>query len=264
MEPVVVVDGSNVIHASAGSRRFFSVARVKNVIGKLSKLGYTYKIGMKGKTYKYIMYHADEDEISDADKAALEKLVNDLEVSLLDAEQDDRWIHLAAIEFDGYILSHDQFRDEIEQWEEEGRHDIVEEIKKQAWNCNFLKTHLSSICHLSPVRNPALTPHQTPRRTTSLLILRVSPMNQERTWTYGENRFQKKRSKRPLLNLMCLLRTLLKRPMCRCCFGSKRVVGMRFNCHLTPHLVGFFFAECVELTSESASILEKFLENTSS
>ncbi len=25
---------------------------------------------MKGKTYKYIMYHAEEDEISDADKAA--------------------------------------------------------------------------------------------------------------------------------------------------------------------------------------------------
>ncbi len=71
----------------------------------------------------------------------LEKLVNDLEVSLLDAEQDDRWIHLAAIEFDGYILSHDQFRDEIEQWEEEGRHDIVEEIKKRRVELQFFEEH---------------------------------------------------------------------------------------------------------------------------
>ena len=90
MEPVVVVDGSNVIHANAGTRKYFSVARVKNVIGKLSKLGYTYKIGMKGKTYNYILYHAEEDEINEEDKSTLEKLVNDLEVSLLDAEQDDQ------------------------------------------------------------------------------------------------------------------------------------------------------------------------------
>lgn len=149
MEPVVVVDGSNVIHANAGSRRFFSVARVKNVIGKLSKLGYTYKIGMKGKTYNYIMYHAEEDEINEDDKSALEKLVNDLEVSLLDAEQDDRWIHLAAIEFDGYILSHDQFRNEIEQWEEEGRHDIVEEIKKRRVELQFFED--TPIFDLPPV-----------------------------------------------------------------------------------------------------------------
>lgn len=145
----MVVDGSNVIHANAGSRRFFSVARVENVIGKLNTLGYTYQIGMKGKTYKYIMYHAKEDEISEEDKSKLETLVNDLEVSLLDAEQDDRWIHLAAIEFDGYILSHDRFRDEIEQWEEEGRHDVVEEIKKRRVELQFFED--TPIFDLPPV-----------------------------------------------------------------------------------------------------------------
>ena len=149
MAPVVVVDGSNVIHANAGTRRYFSVARVENVIEKLTKLGYTYKFGMKGKTYKYIMYHAEEDEISKEDKSRLEELVNDLKISLLDADQDDRWIHLAAVEFDGYILSHDQFRDEIEQWEEEGRHDLVEEIKKRRVELQFFED--TPIFDLPPV-----------------------------------------------------------------------------------------------------------------
>jgi hypothetical protein len=39
----VVVDGSNVIHANLGSKKYFSVNRVKNVIEKLKKLGYTYQ-----------------------------------------------------------------------------------------------------------------------------------------------------------------------------------------------------------------------------
>ena len=196
MEPVVVVDGSNVIHANAGTRKYFSVARVKNVIGKLSKLGYTYKIGMKGKTYNYIMYHAEEDEINEEDKSTLEKLVNDLEVSLLDAEQDDRWIHLAAIEFDGYILSHDQFRNEIKQWEEEGRHDIVEEIKKRRVELQFFED--TPIFDLPPVVGEESDVHSPldAEKDIKPVAPESFPKNQERTWTYGGSRSQKKRTKK--------------------------------------------------------------------
>ncbi len=64
-------------------------------------------------------------------------------------------------------------------------------------------------------------------------------MNQGEDLDVWENRFQKKRSKRPLLNLMCLLRTYPEETHVPMLLRLKRVVGMRFNCHLTPHLVGF-------------------------
>jgi hypothetical protein len=139
MEPVVVVDGSNAIHANFGSQKVFRVARIQNVIGKLKKLGYSYKIGMKSGTHHYIMNKSTHDEISEADKEVLQSLVDNLEVTLLNAKKDDRWIHLAAIEFDGYILSHDQFRNEIQQWKEEGRSDIAEEILKRRVELGFFE-----------------------------------------------------------------------------------------------------------------------------
>jgi homoserine trans-succinylase len=92
---------------------------------------------MKGGTYNYIMKSATEEEISEADKLELQKLIENLEVSLLNSSKDDRWIHLAAIEFDAYILSHDQYRDEIKQWEEEGRTEIAEEVNKRRIELEF-------------------------------------------------------------------------------------------------------------------------------
>lgn len=131
MRSVVVVDGSNVIHANIGSKRFFDVKRVENVIAKLEEKGYTYHIGMKHGTYKYAMHTATEDEISDADKATLKDLAESLHIHMLNADRDDRWLHLAAIEFDAYILSNDQFRNELDQWREEGREDIATEVEKR-------------------------------------------------------------------------------------------------------------------------------------
>ena len=62
----VVVDGSNVITANIGEKTFFRVNRIINVINKLKKLGYTYKVGMKAKTYNYITHHAPEEKIDEA------------------------------------------------------------------------------------------------------------------------------------------------------------------------------------------------------
>ncbi|MDB2320085.1 FHA domain-containing protein [Candidatus Poseidoniales archaeon] len=134
---VVVVDGSNVIHANIGTKKCFKVQRIKNVIEKLKKLGYTYKVGMKKGTYHFIMNKATEEQISEADKTELATLIDSLEVSLLNSSKDDRWIHLAAIEFDGYILSHDQFRDEIAKWEEEGRGDIAKQVAERRIDLEF-------------------------------------------------------------------------------------------------------------------------------
>jgi len=133
----VLVDGSNIIHANIGSRKYFSVNRLKNVIEKIKKLGYTYKVGMKGGTYNYIMTKASDDEISEEDKNELKNLVETLEVSLLNSSKDDRWIHLAAIEFDAYILSHDRFRDEIKYWEDAGKPEIAEEVKNRRIELEF-------------------------------------------------------------------------------------------------------------------------------
>ena len=104
VKSTVVVDGSNVITANIGEESSFRVNRIINVIEKLKKLGYTYKIGMKAKTYKYILYHAPEDKINETDKKILTKLVEDLEISLLGKDAEDHWLHL-LIEFDAYILS---------------------------------------------------------------------------------------------------------------------------------------------------------------
>ena len=134
---VVVVDGSNVIHANIGTKKCFKVERIKNVIDKLKKLGYTYKVGMKKGTYHFIMNKATEEQISETDKMELVSLIDNLEVSLLNSSKDDRWIHLAAIEFDGYILSHDQFRDEIAKWEEEGRSDIAKQVAERRIELEF-------------------------------------------------------------------------------------------------------------------------------
>jgi hypothetical protein len=133
----VVVDGSNVITANIGEKTFFRVNRIINVINKLKKLGYTYKVGMKAKTYNYIIHHAPEEKIDEADKKTLLELYENLEISLLNKDADDHWLHLGAIEFDAYILSHDKFRKEIEHWEEEGRHDFAEEIKNRRITLEF-------------------------------------------------------------------------------------------------------------------------------
>lgn len=133
----VVVDGSNVITANIGEETYFRVHRIINVINKLKKLGYTYKVGMKAKTYNYIIHHAPEEKISEEDKNILIDLVDKLEISLLNKEADDHWLHLGAIEFDAYILSHDKFRKEIEHWEGEGRHDLAEEIKNRKVTLEF-------------------------------------------------------------------------------------------------------------------------------
>ena len=135
----VVVDGSNVITANIGEKAFFRVNRIINVINKLKKLGYTYKVGMKAKTYNYIIHHAPEDKIDEADKKTLIELHENLEISLLNKDADDHWLHLGAIEFDAYILSHDKFRKEIEHWEEEGRHDLAEEIKSRRITLEFFE-----------------------------------------------------------------------------------------------------------------------------
>lgn len=133
----VVVDGSNVITANIGEETYFRVHRIINVIDKLKKLGYTYKVGMKAKTYNYIVHHAPEEKISEEDKNILIDLVDKLEISLLNKDADDHWLHLGAIEFDAYILSHDKFRKEIKHWEEEGRHDLAEEIKNRKVTLEF-------------------------------------------------------------------------------------------------------------------------------
>ena len=133
----VVVDGSNVITANIGEETYFKVNRITNVINKLKKLGYTYKVGMKAKTYNYIIHHAPEEKINETDKKILTELVDKLEISLLNKDADDHWLHLGAIEFDAYILSHDRFRKEIEHWEEEGRHDLAEEIKNRRITLEF-------------------------------------------------------------------------------------------------------------------------------
>ena len=145
----VVVDGSNVITANIGEETYFRVQRIIKVINKLKKLGYTYKVGMKAKTYYYIIKHAPEEKISEADKNTLIDLVEKLEIHLLDKDADDHWLHLGAIEFDAYILSHDKFRKEIKHWEEEGRHDLAEEIKNRKVTLNFLTMHQSSNCPTS-------------------------------------------------------------------------------------------------------------------
>ena len=135
----VVVDGSNVITANIGEETYFRVQRIINVINKLKKLGYSYMVGMKAKTYYYIIKHAPEEKISEADKGTLTELVEKLEIHLLDKDADDHWLHLGAIEFDAYILSHDKFRKEIKHWEEEGRHDLAEEIKNRKVTLEFFK-----------------------------------------------------------------------------------------------------------------------------
>ena len=140
VKSTVVVDGSNVITANIGEETSFRVNRIINVIEKLKKLGYTYKIGMKAKTYNYIVYHAEEEgKINETDKKILIKLRDDLEISLLNKDEDDHWLHLAAIEFDAYILSHDKFRKEIKHWEEEGKHDFAEEIKSRRVTLEFFE-----------------------------------------------------------------------------------------------------------------------------
>ena len=253
----MVVDGSNVIHANAGSRRYFSVARVKNVIGKLSKLGYTYKIGMKGKTYNYIMYHAEEDEISDADKSALEKLVNDLEVSLLDAEKDDRWIHLAAIEFDGYILSHDQFRDEIEQWEEEGRHDIVEEIKKRRVELQFFED--TPIFDLPPVvgeESDTSSPPDAKKDIKPVEPESFSDESGEDLDVWGEP-ISKETVKETFVEPDVPVEDAPKETHVPMLLRLQGGAWTEVQVPLDTPLGRVFFAEVVELTSATSSILEK-------
>ncbi|MDA8568398.1 FHA domain-containing protein [Euryarchaeota archaeon] len=257
MEPVVVVDGSNVIHANAGSRRFFSVARVKNVIGKLSKLGYTYKIGMKGKTYNYIMYHAEEDEINEDDKSALEKLVNDLEVSLLDAEQDDRWIHLAAIEFDGYILSHDQFRNEIEQWEEEGRHDIVEEIKKRRVELQFFED--TPIFDLPPVVGEESDVPSPPDPEKDIKPMESKSSSDESgedldTW---DEPISKETVKEPFVEPEVPVEDTPEETHVPMLLRLQGGAWTEVQVPLDTPLGRVFFAEIVELTPATSSILEK-------
>ena len=139
VKSTVVVDGSNVITANIGDDSSFRVNRIINVIEKLKKLGYTYKIGMKAKTYNFILYHAPEEKINETDKKILTKLVEDLEITLLSKDEDDHWLHLAAIEFDAYILSHDKFRKEIQHWEEEGKHDFAEEIRARRVTLEFFE-----------------------------------------------------------------------------------------------------------------------------
>ena len=139
VKSTVVVDGSNVIHANLGSKQVFRVSRIEKVAAKLKSLGYTYKIGMKAGTHHFIMNKAGPEQISDEDKKRLDALVENMEVTLLNSKKDDRWLHLAAIEFDAYILSHDKFRNEIEQWEEEGRHDLAEEIKNRRVDLEFFE-----------------------------------------------------------------------------------------------------------------------------
>ena len=261
MEPVVVVDGSNVIHANAGTRKYFSVARVKNVIGKLSKLGYTYKIGMKGKTYNYIMYHAEEDEINEEDKSTLEKLVNDLEVSLLDAEQDDRWIHLAAIEFDGYILSHDQFRNEIKQWEEEGRHDIGEEIKKRRVELQFFED--TPIFDLPPVVGEESDVHSPldAERVSKPVASESSPEESgEDVDVWGEpisKETDKETVKETFVEPEVHIEDSPEETHLPMLLRLQGGAWTEVQVPLDTPLGRVFFAEVVELTSATSSILEK-------
>jgi hypothetical protein len=257
MEPVVVVDGSNVIHANAGSRRYFSVARVENVIRKLNNLGYSYKVGMKAGTYKYILHHAEEDEISDEDKKKLESLVDKLEVWLLDANQDDRWLHLAAIEFDGYILSHDQYRNEIEQWESEGRQDIVQEIKKRRVDLHFFED--APIFDLPKVDDSAPSADPLSDEAMDLTEVETDVTSDETVDAADEamvlipKETVKEAEVETELDAIDSLDETHVPMLLRLREGSWREVQLPLG---TP-LGRVFFSECVDITSETASILGK-------
>jgi hypothetical protein len=107
----------------------------------VQKLGWPTLVAMKKGTYNYATYPPNPDwedyeppDISDEGKQLLKELVDGLEVSLIDHKEDDLWLIKAAIENNGWILTNDQFRKEIEKYEESGHDDIVQEIRnRRVW-----------------------------------------------------------------------------------------------------------------------------------
>lgn len=137
----VVIDCANIIHVD---RSKFSFERLKNTIQKVSDFGWNRICIMKEGTYnaatnqnKKIDSNLSEKEISE-----LKGLVESGQISLATKkgakEFDDEVIIRTAREKNGWILSKDKYRGQIEYFENEGQPEIAEDIEVRRVDITWL------------------------------------------------------------------------------------------------------------------------------
>jgi len=130
----VILDASNIITTGNGPSRRYVISRLPIVIQAIQKLGWPTLVGIKKKTFNHFLYHS---EASDKEKKMMQKIVNSLSVSLIDSEEDDLWLIQTAIKENGWILSEDRFRNEIEKYSLTNP-PIANEIKKRRCFLQFV------------------------------------------------------------------------------------------------------------------------------
>tara|TARA_B100002052_G_scaffold296405_1_gene324727 strand:- start:1664 stop:2572 length:909 start_codon:yes stop_codon:yes gene_type:complete len=131
----VVLDASNIvtthIPVTNGEKSIFAVERLPATIQAVQQLGWPTFVGMKKKTYEHALRYSRSDEISESDRNLLKKLVEGLQISLIDNEEDDLWLWKSAMQKNGWVLSHDSYNKEIEKYTENNMHDIARNIRKR-------------------------------------------------------------------------------------------------------------------------------------
>lgn len=137
----VVIDGSNIITKSVpttrGFRRSFEVERLVKVIETVHGLGWPTLVGMKMKTFRHGV-SSKKGRFGDLEREIMEDLIDKDVVSMIDDDNDDDWIIRAAIDRNGWILSNDRFRKEVETLVEVGEYQNANEINKRMCRVEFV------------------------------------------------------------------------------------------------------------------------------
>jgi len=137
----VVIDGSNVITKSVpttkGLRRSFDVERLVKTIETVHGLGWPTMVGMKMKTFRHGV-SSKKGRFGDLEREIMEDLINKDVVSMIDDDNDDEWIIRAAIDRNGWILSNDRFRKEVETLVKDGEYRNANEINKRMCKIEFV------------------------------------------------------------------------------------------------------------------------------
>jgi hypothetical protein len=105
----VVIDGANVLTKGRGNDTQFVIHRLTKLKQIVEGLGWSALIGLKSKSYYYMINK--KSEMPEEDKIQLKEMKETGVIDLIDDDEDD--YHLITVALNGpyYLLSHDKYRD---------------------------------------------------------------------------------------------------------------------------------------------------------
>ena len=110
-----------------------SASRLSKIIDHLESKGWHVCMGLKTGTYEHARnFGVEEGKFDEAERDHLLSLVDSGRVSLINKKDEDSWIIKAAIEYDGWLISNDYYRNWKRKHPDKA-HEIDERLRGVEW-----------------------------------------------------------------------------------------------------------------------------------